>query len=157
VTVTLTCSGTAIQRSSVACHKAAVFVYNTLMTKTVLSLTQKEIESYRRSASLLKPKRDEKIEARHTRAWQAARKAARLLKKDFGVKKVMAFGSLTHPALFHERSDVDLAVWGLTGREYYRAASILLDIDPSISMDLIAFEEARPRLQEVILKEGRSL
>lgn len=69
----------------------------------------------------------------------------------------MVFGSLIHPALFHERSDVDLAVWGLRGREYYRAASVLLDIEPSISIDLIAFEDARSGVQDVILKDGRKL
>jgi predicted nucleotidyltransferase len=86
-----------------------------------------------------------------------ARKAVKILKVEFGVEKVMVFGSLLHPALFHERSDVDLAVWGLSGRVYYRAVSVLLDIEPSISVDLIAFEDARPALQAVILREGRRL
>jgi predicted nucleotidyltransferase len=132
-------------------------VYNTFMTKTAFSLTPKEIAAYRRAASLVKPKRRGMVKARRTRAWQVARKAARILKAEFGAEKLMVFGSLLHPALFHERSDVDLAVWGLSGRKYYRAVSVLLDIEPSISVDLIAFEDARPALQEVILKEGREL
>ena len=127
------------------------------MTRTALSLTPKEIESYRRAALLVKPKQRENVKARRLRAWQVARKAAKMLKTKFGVEKVMVFGSLVHPALFHERSDVDLAVWGLGGREYYRAVSVLLDIEPSISIDLIAFEDVRPALQQVILKEGRTL
>ena len=128
------------------------------MTKTALSLTAKEIESYRRAALLVKPEpTGRKIKTRRTRAWTVARKAARVLKTQFGVEKVMVFGSLLHPALFHGGSDVDLVVWGLIGREYYRAASVLLDIEPSISIDLIAFEDARPGLQEVILREGREL
>jgi predicted nucleotidyltransferase len=127
------------------------------MTKTALSLTPKELDSYRRAALLVKPKRRGAVKARRTRAWQVARKAARMLKTKFGVEKVVAFGSLLHPALFHERSDVDLVVWGLTGREYYRAASVLLDIEPSISIDLVAFEDARPGLRDVILREGREL
>jgi predicted nucleotidyltransferase len=138
-------------------HKAPVFVYNTFMTKTALSLTPKEIAAYRRAASQVKPKRRATVKARHTRAWQIARKAARILKTEFGVEKLMVFGSLVHPALFHERSDVDLAVWGLVGRAYYRAVSVLLDIEPSISVDLIAFEDARPALREVILRDGREL
>lgn len=127
------------------------------MTRTALSLTPKEIEAYRRAASLAKPKRREGVRARRLRAWRVARKAAKILKSEFGVEKVMVFGSLVHPALFHERSDVDLAVWGLHGREYYRAVSVLLDIEPSISIDLVAYADARPALQEVILKEGRTL
>ena len=138
-------------------HKALVIVYNIFMTKTALSLTPKEIDAYRRAASLIKPKRRETVKARRMRAWQVARKAARILKADFGAEKVTVFGSLLHPVLFHERSDVDLAVWGLRGRAYYRAVSVLLDIEPSISVDLIAFEDVRPALQGVILREGRGL
>lgn len=127
------------------------------MARTALSLTPKEVESYRRAALLVKPKRRGDLKARRLRAWRVARKAAKILKTEFGIKKVMVFGSLVHPILFHERSDVDLAVWGLRGREYYRAVSVLLDIEPSISVDLIAFEDARPSLQSVILKDGRTL
>lgn len=127
------------------------------MAKTALSLTPKELESYRRAALLIKPKRQEKVKALRLRAWQVARQAAKILKTEFGVEKVMVFGSLVHPALFHEKSDVDLVVWGLHGREYYRAVSILLDIEPSIGIDLIAFEDSRPALQEVILKEGKKI
>jgi predicted nucleotidyltransferase len=127
------------------------------MTKTALSLTSKEIAAYRRSARLLIPRRRESVRARQLLAWQVARSAAGILKAEFGVKKVMVFGSLLHSTLFHDRSDVDLAVWGLSGRAYYRAVSVLLDIEPSISVDLIEFEDARPALQAVILEEGQTL
>jgi predicted nucleotidyltransferase len=127
------------------------------MSKTALSLTPKEVAAYRRAAALVKPKKRQSIRARRTRAWQVARRAAQVLKAEFGAKKVVVFGSLLSPALFHDRSDVDLAVWGLTGRAYYRAVSALLDIEPSVSVDLIAFEDARPALQAVILREGRGL
>ena len=127
------------------------------MTKTALSLTPDEIAAYRRSVGLVKPKRQESVRARRMVAWRVARKAARILKAEFGVKKIMVFGSLLHPTLFHERSDVDLAVWGLSGRAYYRAVSVLLDIEPSISVDLIAFEDARPALQAVIVEDGQKL
>lgn len=127
------------------------------MPKTALSLTPKEIAAYRHTASLAKPKKRGSVSTRRRRAWQVARKAAKILETDFGVKKIVVFGSLLHPGLFHDRSDVDLAVWGLTGRDYYRAVSILLDIEPSIIVDLIAFEDARPALQTVILRDGREL
>ena len=127
------------------------------MARTAVSLSPQEIESYRRAAALVKPKRQERVQARRLLAWRLARKAAKALKSEFGAEKVMVFGSLIHLSLFHERSDVDLAVWGLIGREYYRAVSVLLDIEPTISVDLIAFEDARPALQEVILREGQKL
>jgi DNA-binding CsgD family transcriptional regulator len=49
---------------------------------------------------------------------------------------------------------VDLVVWGLVGRDYFRAASVLLDIEPSISIDLVAFEDARPVGCVAILRRG---
>jgi predicted nucleotidyltransferase len=96
------------------------------MPKTAVFLTPKDIAAYRRSALLVKPKQQEAVKARRIRAWRVARKAARILKKQFGAQKVMVFGSLVHPVLFHQQSDVDLVVWGLVGRDYFREASVLL-------------------------------
>jgi len=79
-------------------------VSNNAVTKTAVSLTQKEIAAYRRAALLAKPKRRGSAKARRDLAWRVARK-----------------------------------------------------IEPSINIDLIAFEDARPGLQRVIVKEGREL
>ena len=62
-----------------------------------------------------------------------------------------------HPALFHRRSDVDLAVWGLDEKDYYRAVVSLLSLSPEIEMDLIEVERARPALQAVIERDGMLL
>jgi predicted nucleotidyltransferase len=62
----------------------------------------------------------------------------------------VAFGSLTQPALFHKRSDVDLAVWGLAEPDYYRAVGILQGLDSSIEVDLVEYESASHSLQETI-------
>jgi len=80
-----------------------------------------------------------------------------ILRKQFGVTKAVLFGSITFPSLFHSRSDVDIAVWGLTGGAYYRAVGVLQSLDPEIGVDLIAFEDASPALQEVIRRDGKSL
>jgi len=127
------------------------------MIRTAISLTPDQIEAYRRSAVTNKPEHCDEIKGRRLRAWSVAKKAAKILKSEFGAEKVIVFGSLIHPNLFHPHSDVDLAVWGLLGRDYYRAVSILLDIDSNISIDLIAFEEARLSVKEVILQEGQDL
>jgi hypothetical protein len=37
------------------------------------------------------------------------------------------------------------------------AASVLLDVEPSIHIDLVALEDARPDLQNLVLKERRDL
>jgi predicted nucleotidyltransferase len=70
---------------------------------------------------------------------------------------VTVFGSVLRPERFSERSDVDLAVWGLDERLYLKAVSALLDIDPGISVDLVEAEFARPALLAVIEEEGVAL
>jgi predicted nucleotidyltransferase len=125
--------------------------------KTALQIKASDLAGYRRTALSPKKRSSSEIRARRLRAWRVARKAAKLLKADFGIVKVAVFGSLIHPGLFHAKSDVDLAVWGMDERKYYRAVSLLLDIDPSISVDLVCTEDARPALKKVIEKEGRQL
>lgn len=87
-----------------------------------------------------------------------ARQAAVLLRQQFGVSRVVLFGSLARPAAghmpIHGRSDIDLAVWGLAEADYLRAVSRLLDLGGPIDIDLVRIEEAAPRLRQVIEAEG---
>ena len=112
------------------------------------------IERYRQTAHSRKIARQQRLALRQQQAWVTAKRAAQLLKDEFGATRVVAFGSVLHPSLFHTRSDIDLAVWGLNEHEYYRALSHLLSLDPGISVDLIEFEYARPTLQSVIQNNG---
>jgi len=112
---------------------------------------------YRQTARARQQAQRVAIEVRRQRAWQVARNAAALLRQDFGVSQIMAFGSITNEKLFHVHSDIDLAVWGLDERVYFRAVGVLQGLDPEFSLDLICFEEAKPSYQETILKEGVSL
>lgn len=125
--------------------------------KTALHLKSTELDVYRRAALTPKKRMSSELRARRLRAWRVARKAAKILKTEFEASKVAVFGSLLHPTLFHAKSDVDLAVWGMDDKKYYRAVSVLLDIDPKISVDLISIEDARPSLKKVIEKEGKEL
>ncbi|RME88321.1 MAG: nucleotidyltransferase domain-containing protein [Anaerolineae bacterium] len=127
------------------------------MSRTVSMLTEEEIEAYRAALRDHAARKRRLDETRWRRAWDLARRAAILLREEFGVSRVVVFGSLVHPHLFHAHSDVDLATWGLSGRPYYRAVGVLQSLDPTISVDLIAFEEAPKRLQEIILREGEDL
>ncbi|MCC6298364.1 MAG: nucleotidyltransferase domain-containing protein [Anaerolineales bacterium] len=95
--------------------------------------------------------------ARLKQARKVARRALSILKKQFGVKKAVLFGSVVHPTLFHSRSDIDIAIWGLKGREYYRAVGRLQALDPDIGVDLISYEDASPPLKKIIQAEGRVL
>ena len=120
------------------------------MNRTVVALSRTELEAFRKALKARPRLTKSQDEARFQKAWVIARHAAAILKKDFGVKKVVAFGSLTQPALFHKRSDVDLAVWGLDEREYFRAVGILQGLDDSIEVDLVQYENASDSMQETI-------
>lgn len=116
-----------------------------------------EIDEYRRTArhrlAVIEHQRQRRID----QGWAVARKAADLLRERFAVQRVAVFGSLAHPELFHMRSDVDLAVWGLDPRDFLRAVAAVTCLDPEIGVDLIAFEEAPESLRDLIKAEGASL
>ena len=76
-------------------------------------------------------------EKRLDRAWQIARRAARLLRERYGVPRVRVFGSLLHPGRFHIDSDVDLAVEGLAVGDYWDALADVLFLDDEITIDLV--------------------
>lgn len=120
-----------------------------------MDITPAQIERYRRSAREREKAQKQKLAARRERAWELARKAAGLLKEEFGATRVVLFGSLLHEQLFHAHSDVDLVVWDI--QHYYRAVAHLLDLDPEIDFDLIPVEDARPVILELIDKEGVEL
>ena len=122
-----------------------------------LELTLEKIEVYRAAARRRLQARRQGLAHRHERAWSVARQAAEILREEFGAHRVMMFGSLVRRRGFHMGSDIDLAVWGLEERRYYRAVSRLLDLDPAIQVDLILGEEAALALLMVIKEEGVSV
>jgi predicted nucleotidyltransferase len=122
-----------------------------------LSLTPEQVTAYRAGARRCARQRDQALAARLARAWRVARQGAQLLVEQFGATRVAVFGSLLQPEKFHANSDVDLAVWGLDERVYYRAVSRLLDLDPEVSIDLVEIELAATRLRQAIEQEGVTL
>ncbi|MBM3181929.1 MAG: nucleotidyltransferase domain-containing protein [Chloroflexi bacterium] len=127
-----------------------------LTSRTVSNLSPAELDVYRK-ALRHRVRIKSQAPGRLARARKVARRAAKILKEQFGVEKVALFGSILRPSLFHLRSDVDLAVWGLDDRVYFRAVGALQSIDPEIGVDLIEFEFASPRMQETILRDGKPL
>jgi predicted nucleotidyltransferase len=115
------------------------------------------LQLYRQAAEDRRRLMQQQVQARHDQAWEVARLAASLLRSEFQVARIVAFGSLTQESLFHLRSDVDLAVWGLDERNYFRAVGRLQSLDPDIGVDLILFEDAGPALLTVIQRDGIEL
>lgn len=109
---------------------------------------------YRATAKQRQSEREARLDARFAAAWDAARAAVALLKERYAVDTVWVFGSLLERPKFYERSDIDLAVQQIEGRDYYRAVSALLDLTPEFSFDLVELDFAPPALHDAIAQEG---
>lgn len=87
-----------------------------------------------------------------------AAQCADLLASRYGVKRVYLFGSLIKNSIVHDRSDIDLAVEGLSSLVYFSASADVWDIAPQdFTIDLVPLEDAYSELKEYILKEGELL
>ncbi|GAB4263951.1 nucleotidyltransferase family protein [Deferrisoma sp.] len=123
----------------------------------VREYTEAERAQWRRAAEERAARRARAREARRREALEVARRLAEALRREFGATRVVLFGSAVEARFFHERSDVDLAAWGIAEDEYLRAVSRCLAEDPRFSVDLVRAEEAPPRLRETIEEEGVEL
>jgi predicted nucleotidyltransferase len=70
---------------------------------------------------------------------------------------VIAFGSLAHGAWFGPRSDIDLAVEGVSADAFWRAWAALDRVEPAFEIDLVAIEVAPERLRDEIDQQGVAL
>jgi predicted nucleotidyltransferase len=91
---------------------------------------------------------------RWERAWEVARVAANLLRERFGATRVVVFGSLTDSTWFTPWSDIDVAAWGISAGEFYRAVAVVTGLSPEFEIDLVDPETCRPSLRRRIEREG---
>jgi len=129
------------------------------MAKTASELSKEELRSYRPWLSMERHRKDPEVSRHREDAWKVARIAAELLKKRFEAKRVVAFGSLARKTLFTQWSDIDLAVWGITPEEYYRAAGAAMDIglEYGIRVDVVDAGDCGPQFLAEIEQEGIQL
>ena len=119
-----------------------------------LDISLDQLTEYKEGARRRETTRQSTLDEQFELAWTIARQGAALLKKEFGIQKVAAFGSLINRSRFHERSDIDIAVWGIAEKDYLRALGRLLDLTTAFSIDLVRIENARLHLRKVIEAEG---
>jgi uncharacterized protein len=121
------------------------------------AISSQQMARYRSTARKRAAQHRQALAARRCLALEIARQSAMLLKADYEVKRVVLFGSLARDEYFSPHSDVDLAVWGLDEHALYRVVSRLLDLDPTISIDLLRAEEIDEKFLAVIEREGVDL
>ena len=91
------------------------------------------------------------------RAWELARQAAKLLKENYGATRVVVFGSLTHLNCFNKWSDVDIAAWGISPEDTFRAMGAMTDISKDIEINLVDIDTCRATLRAIIECEGKEV
>ncbi len=128
--------------------------FNCVYHYIIMKLTPEDIRIYRENAQ----KRWEQSSAERARlteqAWISARRAAAILKDRFGITRVSAFGSLIHPGSFTRWSDIDLAAWGISPKDTFKAIGVMMDLDEPFEINLVDINTARSSLREVIEREG---
>ena len=84
------------------------------------------------------------------RAWQTAYQVATLLYEKFGATQVVVFGSLTEPMSFTKKSDIDIAVSGLSDDAYDKAWNAIWDFKSGFKIDIINFDRSKGIFRERI-------
>ena len=124
---------------------------------TQWELSPEQITQYRDHAQRRRQQEKPLIEKRHKQAWKAARKAASLLKEDFGATRVVIFGSLARDTGFSAWSDVDIAPWGIALEDTLRAIGAVMDLNTEVLVNLVDVNTAQSSLLQIIEFEGIEL
>jgi predicted nucleotidyltransferase len=124
---------------------------------TALDLTPQEMAAYRAAALRRHEQEQRELAAREARAWELARRAATLLREQFGVGRVVVFGSLVHQGCFTPWSDVDIAAWGIQPQDTFRAIGVVMDVDAEIELNLVDVGACSAALLATIEREGVEL
>jgi uncharacterized protein len=94
---------------------------------------------------------------RRARAWEAARRAADVLRTQFAADAVIAFGSLAGEGQFDEESDIDLAVSGIAPKKFFRAWADAGNVTGEFDLQIVDLAECSPALLEKISTDGKPL
>jgi predicted nucleotidyltransferase len=123
------------------------------VSKTALSLTDDELKMYQPDKRVRATATDE----RWSEAWQVARAAAALLRREFGASRVVVYGSLADRARFTRWSDIDLAAWGIPPALFYRAVAAVIGLSAQFKVDLVSPDDVRPSIRHAIELESVDL
>ena len=79
------------------------------------------------------------------------KKTTKILKEN-GAKEVFIFGSISN-GKFNENSDIDIAVKGISEKDFYKIAGILM-FELENEFDLIDLDDKENRFSQMLLRIG---
>ncbi|NJR71567.1 MAG: nucleotidyltransferase domain-containing protein [Synechococcales cyanobacterium CRU_2_2] len=88
-------------------------------------------------------------------AWHDVQRIATLLKRDFGATQIILFGSLLSNC-FHNQSDLDIAVAGLSSKQYWEALTAVNRLSQRW-VDLKPLESLEPQFRDRVLARGQAI
>ncbi len=129
------------------------------MQRTVRDLPIEEWKAYHPIQAILQRQSatQTQLERRRKRAMRLARQSAALLRKEFGARKVVLFGSLAISSDFTLWSDIDLAVFGVPADRFYAAVAAITGLSAEFKVDLVDAEACKASLHEAIDRKGIAL
>ena len=120
----------------------------------LLAMTVRPVIDY---TPYLKYAREVAARRRADKRLAARREIAGFLRQEYHPRRIVAFGSLVHPDLFHHHSDVDIAVEGIPWPEYLRAWNAVQEKWPEFKVDLIDVAIISERMRQRIAEQGQQL
>ncbi len=81
-------------------------------------------------------------------AWHTAQEVAAFLYDEFNANQVFVFGSLTEPMAFTKKSDIDIAVSGLSNEAYDKAYGKVVYFDAPFKIDFVNFDTSKGLFRE---------
>lgn len=124
---------------------------------TALQLTPKEWQSYHPTVASEKGSNPASHSREIKQLLDRTRKLGQRVKEDFGAKRVLLFGSLARQADFQPDSDIDLAVEGLHGSQYWEVWRVAEEYFPERQVEVVEIETASQTMRQMIEKYGIDL
>jgi predicted nucleotidyltransferase len=96
----------------------------------------------------------QELESRRQEALAIVATCTQVLISRYGARRVIPFGSVLEESVWHERSDLDLAVEGVSSEALWQAEKDLeAMVPPWLKVDLMPLEHAFPEVRRHILGE----
>lgn len=125
---------------------------------TALSMTDEMLQQYVVAARQSLPKLAAKVDsAEINQLIQALQKIAAVIKQDFGASRVILFGSVVHQQWFSDTSDIDIAIEGLSGHDFFSAWRLLEAACPNRVVDLVDLDIVSPTFYQTVEQTGIEL
>lgn len=125
------------------------------MTTPLDDQTREQIVARVLAAREQRPQRLARMRERQQLGLEVAHMCAQILKQEFGATRVVLFGSMLNPERMTWLSDIDLAVWGLPEKDFFKAGAAI-EWGHDFPIDLVEIQHARPHILQAI-EQGMEL